>query len=296
MSVEIDNVLKFAELNKAKPHWRLYAGHDVTKQSNLVGSTESFISENGVLTPQRSQEALKATLELLPPGDYKLGLKTQDKDNSNIVYHTFRIPGTTPGIASPVMQPQQQHIFPKDVVTVDTMQTLIDAAIGKANADSEKRFLQYQLDQMKKELDQVKREKKPDTNWLVEVGKQIVPLIAARIAPPAIQGPQIAISGHNSTNVEPVEPTDQGATENGQTSPNEPEISPAEQKALLQCLEQSLREIYRLAGGSKQGIILLYQLSRYMDENPDVFKSIVLQQIEKYKSELAEHGITTDTQ
>jgi len=294
----IDKVILFANMHKTRPCWRLYYGHDA-KNGNLASTSESFHAENGQLTHKTSIEALEKLLPLLPSGDYKIGFKEEEQKSDN-VYYTFRLsnqadPGINGNGSFPVRQ--QQPILPNNMVTIETMNQIMDARIGKMQSEFEKNQLQRDLAELRKENEKLSRKKNSDWSGLIELGKVVVPQIMAKLN--GTPGPQVAIMGNGGFKV-PADAAKQSTMVNdqGAESESEVELSPEEQQAYqkkwLDFHGNNIKLVFESQGSNEKGIILIFLLRRWMEENPDMFKTIVLPQLEPFKKELANYGLEAD--
>lgn len=279
MSDAIENVMAFAKQYESKPYWRLYYSHEA-KPSNQAGEAVAFTQENGSLTPKTSQEALKATLQLMPPGDYKVGFKTEEKDTSGIVWYVFKIPGAIANINGMIQPQQGAYQPPKDMVTMETMRLMMDAGIGKVTAEFEKMILKTELNTLKDEIKGLRKKKDVNWNGLIELGTKGLAFFTGQ------EGTQVAISGLGGKPIlqnqsqqkvaEPVKETEEQETE---------EDKQAYAAKLLQIHENNIKVLSKLFGGDEEMIITLYCLRRYIEDNPGSM-AMLKPNIDKYRSEL----------
>lgn len=281
-----EQVLNYAKFNNL-PHWKIYRGTDV-KPSAVVATSEVIeVFGGGTLSLSTSQEKLKEALSYLPNGEYLVHFKQEAKDTLPKINYPFRIEDSA-HVSGPAALVQQQPMT--GMFNMETMQMFIDTKIAGITEKFEKERLQEKVDDLRKELNQLRKGGAGTGEWsaLLREAKEIFFAMKqtdqpqTRVAIGKVHGPPI----NNTSTAEKGEADTTQQDENNNT--------PAEtiEPELLELYKESLEELFEKLGGVRKGMVTLICLNQMAEDEPATF-NFALSQLKKYEEVVREMGIDT---
>lgn len=241
-----EKVLQTFEANSEKlTHWKIYYGYAAV-QGQLAESTENYIGE---LDKALSRKMLVEAMDRLDPGEYLVQFKSAPTASLNIINCRFKIGhGTTSQI--------QQQPNMKGYMDHTTFDQLMTAKIGAMEEKFEKKLLQRKMDDLEKEIKELKKQK-GGVGDLVGVAREVVAMFKGMTGDPVRQ-------------LEPRPVVVRG--------PSAEADAKARDKYFKDLYDVAILELFDSEGEGKQGtengIVLLWCLNEYRKKNPDVWNSL----------------------
>lgn len=264
----IDSVLTHFDRYPDYEAYKLYKGKEAKDNKGGLIDESPAESDHGSALVR-----LRAVLQDMGPGQYLVQFKRKSTDNNNIINANFEIPYTnlTAERAAIGGTAQPMGINGRDYIHRDDLEKIVQAEIGKVNAQNELALMKREIEELKnrKPEKQEPLEKIMDNPLVQAIGAMFLQKMSA--VPRGIAGGQTIVS-----DMPIAPPVQQHTPENTQHMSEQSNQSANEQK---------VNEIFRIGtlmtGNPDAGIDLLHKLAHYcyQNQNSPMFQ-IVRQQVE----------------
>ncbi len=286
MKPEIERALQFGDIHQM-PCWKVYYGTHNARAQVVAGTSESALSTTpaAAIDWKTSRGALDSLLQILPDGPYTIHFKPTPEEKLKFFVFTMTITNSGSAAIAGVQQQQglQNQQLPLTLIMGNYMQ-LMEANIGKLNAENNARIREKELLWEMEKLKEKNKEKKNSSFDIKELPQIIRESANTFFEIRAMKNgtgerPQIAISGANEKNI----PAD-AATK--KEPPAELEI----EEKYIELQNETMVDLAELFGSYENAITELHCLKEFLKENTGMYNSMIVPQLKKYKDVLISRG------
>lgn len=252
---------KFDVYGGDKPHWKIYYGNSPLP-GNLIESTEIY--EDKGLDKATSKQKLQDALDRLTPGEYLIQMKGSSKANTQIVRTDFKI-GYTSGAPAVNGTTTNTNIPGGDWIRRADVNDLVNARIAGVEAKFEKKMLATEMEELRKEMKELKKNGGGGLSELANTIKEVVVMVKGMSGAPVHQ-PIRVLAGSK------VQPATQTRTQ-------DQEKEALERRQYFSSLNNdAVKELMDDEGGGEEGFenvcVLIWCLNEYRKENPAMWDSV----------------------